>query len=174
MTVVVDTMRSDATQHGLMGSADMDSSDGMQPVEALRVVLVYTVADAFALCPEEITWLGLHVGSLLAPFTDTMPEKLPVAVRQEMMSGSYTDMLARIERNGFATPVGDPAAMSASVDDWTNVLMRMVTECYSLSPVNEVQMRAATRDILDSLGVGHRQNPRPGRYLPVSVRYESR
>lgn len=143
------------------------------PVEALRTVVLFTLADAFALVPEETMWADHRLADILAPLTAFEASSVPLAVRQEMLEGNYRHALEAIGRRNphTSTPVWDKEAVKATAEDWAGVTMQMVTECYTLRPLDESAMHAKLLGLLRDLGLDHPYNPRPARYLPNDVRY---
>jgi len=56
-------------------------------LSALRTVLLYSIATPFVLLPEERMWASWQLGVMLAPLAGRLPQKVPVAVRQELDDG---------------------------------------------------------------------------------------
>jgi hypothetical protein len=140
-------------------------------VAALRTVMLYSIGDPFGLLPEEILWTGFYLDKILAPLQGRDPGDVPLAVRREMLDGTYSQILTRMERRGTAPPVFDPDVPRADINDWAAVLMASVTQCYSLRPMDESSMHGQLVGLLRELGVGDPSNPRGARYLPNDVRY---
>lgn len=143
------------------------------PMEALRTVILFTISDAFGLVSEEVLWAGYHLDEILAPLVSKQPVSVPLAVRQEMLDGTYTRSLEQIEarddRSGGT--VWDPNAVHATVNDWAAVTMQMITECYRLRVMEESAMHGQIIGLLRELGVDDPNNPRPARYLPNDIRH---
>ena len=145
----------------------------LAPLDGLRTVILFTVADAFGLVPEETMWVGYHLDDILSPLMGRTPGSVPLAVRQEMLEGNYTRELNLIDArdNRAATAVWDPNAVHATVNDWAAVTMQMITECYQMRPLEESAMHGKIVGLLRELGVDDPKNPRPARYLPNDVRH---
>lgn len=154
-------------------AARTNPAGALAPLEALRTVVLYTYADAFALVPEEIMWAGYHLDDILAPLVDRKPGSVPLAVRQEMLDGNYTRALAAIEKRDdrATTLVWDHQATHATGNDWAAVTMQMISECYHLRPLEESAMHGKMVGLLRELGVDNPTNPRPARYLPNDIRH---
>lgn len=140
---------------------------------ALRTVVLCTLADAFALVPEEILYTGRHLDEVLAPLITRAPSSVPLSVRHEMFEGNFAAALERLETSdrSTATAVDNPEAHRARAEDWAAVTVQMVGECYDLSPMEESTMHGRIVGLLRDLGVDHPTNPRAARYLPNNVRY---
>jgi hypothetical protein len=154
--------------------ATRENPDGaVEPLVALRTVVLWTVTDAFGLVVEEVMWTGYHLDRILAPLLGKEPQMVPLAVRQEMLEGNYTAALDNLEsRDGQdAAAAYDPQVVHATIQDWAGVIMQMVTTCYPLRPMDESAMHGQVVGLLRELGVSDPTNPRPARYLPNDVRH---
>lgn len=142
-----------------------------EEVEALRTVMLWLLADTFALLPEEAMWAGYHLGEVLAPLASATPLSLPLAVVRELRTGDLAARLNRVEVEGPGIPPAeDPQVLVAKTSDWTAVLMNMVTACYEVRPMVESSMRGRLDGLLRELGIGVAGRPRPARYLPNDLR----
>jgi hypothetical protein len=151
-----------------------ENPDGaVEPLVALRTVVLYTVTDAFGLVVEEVMWAGYHLDRVLAPLLGKAPQMVPLAVRQEMLEGTYSAALETLEsRDGQgASAAYDPQVVHATIQDWAGVIMQMITTCYPLRPMDESSMHGQIVGLLRELGVSDPSNPRPARYLPNDVRH---
>jgi hypothetical protein len=140
---------------------------------ALRTVMLYTIADVFALVVEESIWAGYHLDRILAPLIDQKPRMVPLPVRQEMLTGAYSRELDDLEtRASGAVALGqDPLTASADLNDWAGVLVDAVAQMYQLGPMDESALQGQIIGLLRELGVGNPANPRGSRYLPTVVRH---
>lgn len=140
---------------------------------ALRTVVLCTLADAFALVPEEILYTGRHLDEVLAPLMSRTPTSVPLSVRHEMFEGNFAAALERLETSDITTAsaVENTETHRARAEDWAAVTVQMVGECYDLAPLEETTMHARIVGVLRELGVDHPINPRAARYLPNNVRY---
>ena len=141
---------------------------------ALRTVVLFTLADSFALVPEETLWASYHLERIFAPLHRAERLLVPLAVRQEMLPPhAYSRALAGLESGSATAPVApfDSQSRHASEADWAAVIMHMVTESFALRPLDEATMRGQIAGVLRELGVGHPTDPRAARYLPNDVRH---
>lgn len=136
---------------------------------ACKTTLVYFIAEAFALCPEEIFWTSHKIKSILEPMSHRSQIGLPIAVKQELLTNKYSDLLnGLIEgQQGYR---GAPEALQASVQDWSQMLASSVRNTYSLRPLEDLPLTQQFAGILTELGVGASHNPRYSVYLPSAVR----
>ena len=140
---------------------------------ALRTVVLCTLADAFALVPEEILYAGRHLDEVLAPLMTRTPTSVPLSVRHEMFEGNFTATLERLGTTEMssAIAVDQQHRHRAHAEDWAAVTVQTIGECYDLGPVEEAAMHGRIVGLLRDLGVDHPNNPRAARYLPNNVRY---
>lgn len=141
------------------------------PLAALRTVLLYSIAAPFSLLPEEVFWVNFHLEKVLAPLVGKQPEVVPLAVRQEMLEGTYSQALDAIEEQAVPVGIVDPQAATAEINDWVAVLMGTITQCYTLRPIEESAMHGRLIGLLRELGVSDPQNPRGAVFLPNDVRH---
>lgn len=154
--------------------AVLSNPDGsLVALGALRTVVLCTLADAFALVPEEILYTGRHLDDVLAPLMQRTPASVPLSVRHEMFEGNFAATLERLETSDTsnALAVDHPHSHRARAEDWAAVTVQMIGECYTLNPIEESTMLGRIVGLLRELGVDHPRNPRAARYLPNNVRY---
>lgn len=142
-------------------------------LRALRTVLTYSVSDAFDLTSEESAYLALVLSDLLSPsvLPDVEVTALPLAVRQEIVSGLYSGRLAARHARAARPASAAAGARTANADTWLQVLMDTITTTLALDVMTTMEIEARLRRLLLDLGVGHRMTPRASRYLPTSVRH---
>ena len=140
---------------------------------ALRIVMLYTITDVFALVVEESIWAVYQLDRILAPLMDVKPRMVPLPVRQEMLTGAYSRELNDLEtRASEVVATGqDPRTASADLNDWAGVLMDAIGQMYLLGPMEESALQGQIMGLLRELGVGNPTNPRGSRYLPTAVRH---
>jgi hypothetical protein len=151
--------------------ATPNPTDAAAAVTALRTVLLYSIATPFALVPEEIMWAGYHLDKILAPLKGKTAEIVPLAVRQEMLTGHYSTALEAAEQKQSAAAVFDSSVKQGDLNDWAAVLISTITQCYTLRPMEESAMHGQLVGLLRELGVGDPVNPRGARFLPNDVRH---
>lgn len=158
-----------AEQRAVMPNPD----SSLVALGALRTVVLCTLADAFALVPEEILYSGRHLDEVLAPLISRAPASVPLSVRHEMFEGNFAATLERLETSDAsnAAAVDSPQQHRARAEDWAAVTVQMIGECYELGPIEEATMHGRIVGLLRDLGVDHPRNPRAARYLPNNVRY---
>lgn len=154
-------------------AAQRNTPGAIAPALALQTVVLFTISDAFGLVPEEIIWAEEHLGGILEPLLDKRPSNVPLAVRQEMLTSSYTRTMERLIATNTTHdfPAYDPHALNATATDWATVLMQLVTGCYTLRPLDESAMYGKLLGLLRELGVSNPANPRAARYLPNDVKH---
>lgn len=148
-------------------------TDPAKICEAFRVVLTYTLSEAFGLIVEESYWAGWKIGEFLAPRSTQGPIMLPLQVRQELLDSTFSAALELSEtadRSAIAIPSDEMPRLHADLADWAAVLAETVTSCYQLRPIDESAFYGQMTGLLRELGVGDESNPRPARYLPNAVR----
>lgn len=139
---------------------------------AFRTVVLQIISEAFDLYDEESLWLGYHMDTVFAPLMDTFPHTVPLAVRQEMLDGTYSRLLelrSKAKRLQGQTTY-DANVLHASAEEWADALLSPVFSCYSLRPLTESGMRGNMLGLLKELGVGSKTNPRGATYLPNDLR----
>ena len=139
---------------------------------ALRTVLLHLITDTFDLRPEETLWVGWQLDKACHPLAGVMPHSVPLAVRQEMLDGTYTRLLELRERaRKIRGQVWyDSAVLQASAEEWAEALMAPITQSYSLRPLVESAMYGHILGLLRELGVGDPVNPRGATHPPLDVR----
>lgn len=139
---------------------------------ALRTVLLHLITDTFDLRPEETLWVGWQLDKACHPLASVMPHTVPLAVRQEMLDGTYSRLLELRERARKARGQVwfDSAVLHASPEEWAEALMAPITHCYSLRPLTESAMYGHILGMLRELGVGDAVSPRGATHLPMDVR----
>lgn len=161
-------------RHAEARAVAVNPEDPAALTAALRKVVLFTLADSFGLVPEETMWASYHLERIFAPLHSAERLLVPLAVRQEMLPPHpYTQALDALESSTNVAPIGpyDPGTRTASEADWSGVIMQMVTESFSLRPLDEATMRGQIAGVLRELGVGHPEDPRAARYLPNDVRH---
>lgn len=136
---------------------------------ACKTTLVYFIAEAFALCPEEIFWTSHTIKGILQPMAHREQIGLPTAVKQELLDGKYSTLLDSLI-SGEQGYRGVPEALQASVQDWAQTLAASVRNTYELRPLEDLPLTQQFEGLLTELGVGSTQNPRYSVYLPSAVR----
>lgn len=140
---------------------------------AFRTVLLHTITESFDLNSWESLWAGYHLDGMLAPLVESMPHTVPLAVRQEMLDGTYTRLLelrdrAKVQSTGRSGKGN--TALSASADEWADIITDQITACYDLRPITEDGIRGQVVGLLRELGVGDSRNPRASAFLPNDLR----
>jgi len=151
-------------------AAAVASQTPTDTLAALRTVLLYTLADPFVLCADEIIAAGVYLDHILAPLTGQRPGVVPLAVRKEILDGTFSAGLDVITRTGGSVAGYDPDVTQASAADWVSVLMHLVEQCYSLPAADDIAMAGRLTSLLRDLGIGDPVNPRAAMYLPADVR----
>lgn len=138
---------------------------------AFRTVFLYNLANAFELTHEEVLWTGYRLDQIFAGLLESRPHSVPVAVRQEMLDGSYTRLLAgHINPDRAPRPMAaQGTVLTADLDHWGDALMDSITTSYALHPVQEAEMRVQVVHLLADLGVGEPSH-RAATYLPNELR----
>lgn len=161
-------------RHAEARAVAVNPQDAASLTTALRTVVLFTLADSFALVPEETMWASYHLERIFEPLARAERLLVPLAVRQEMLPPHpYSQALDALESSPVvAQPAPfDVGTRSATESDWSAVIMAMVTESFMLRPLDEATMRGQIAGVLRELGVGHPSNPRAARYLPNDVRH---
>lgn len=140
---------------------------------ACKTTLVYFIAEAFALRPEEVFWTSHKIKEILRPMTHRNYIGLPTAVKQELIDGKYSRLLDSIvsEEQPYR---GVPEVLQASVQDWAQTLASSVRNTYELRPLEDLPLTQQFAGLLTELGVGNPNNPRYSVYLPSAVRNHMR
>lgn len=150
-----------------------DAPAAARTADAVAAVLTFTITDAFALTVEESMWVAFHLHDMLEPFTHQDPYTTPLAVRTELRTRAFSRVLAAADLQGSNTVAlpADPAVVAADAADWAAVLTDTVSTTYRMRPMRESAVFGTLMGLLRELGVGHPDNPRGARYLPVAVRH---
>ena len=118
-------------------------------------------------------WAGFHLDQIFEPLAMKTPRNVPLSVRQEMLNGTYTSALRTMEKKNDRSggvPF-DPEAKQATAHDWAAVVTAMITECYTIRPLEESSINGRLVGLLRELGVDDPENPRAARYLPNDIRH---
>ena len=173
----------DATSTGPVGFLPVSGEERYRRVNpdsrvahaaAARTVILQVVSEAFDLYDEEEMWLGYHLDNVLAPLLDVLPHTVPLAMRQEMLDGTYSRQL---ELRGRAKLLRgqakyDSGVLNATVADWVEALLGPIFMSYRLRPLVEDSIRGQLAGLLRELGVGNAKNPRGALFLPNDLRMQ--
>lgn len=138
-------------------------------VTAFRTVLQHSLVTTFDLSVDEQLWAGFTLDAMLAPLLDLTPHTVPVAVRQEMIDGTYRRMLEQRAATGGRT-VYDEGLAQPTLAEWVDLLIAPVEASYSLSVPLQAALRANLSSLLVDLGVATGANPRGATRIPASLR----
>lgn len=139
---------------------------------AMRTVMLYRLVEAFDLRPEESMWAGYHLDKVCEPLMTLRPSNVPMAVRQEMLDGSYSKLLELRERVSMARSqtTYDHSITHASAEEWAEALIEPVFHSYDLRPILESQILGQIVGMLRELGVDDKNDPRGATFLPKELR----
>jgi hypothetical protein len=143
--------------------------------DALRVVLTWTVVDAFALTTLETVWFSRQVTKIIsdANKNNKFPTMVPLAVRQELFDRAYSRFLSDWEAQDSDPAVFAKGALGQTVEalptEWADALSDVIETVYPTTPVEAVGRSAALSNTLTLIGVGG-PRPRAARYLPNVLR----
>lgn len=172
MTILADTN----TRTAVFPWENTDVGDYLLPdsqvvkAEAMRTFLLYMVVESFDLTHEEQLWAEWVMDDVCGPLMVLQPVQVPVAVRQELLKGSYTRLLRKRSREKASKAIFDPSVKQATRDEWVAAILLPLTESYELHPLQELEIRTLIVGLLTDLGVGHPANPRGATYLPTELR----
>lgn len=170
------TVTADTTQSTVYPWENVDLGDKKLPdstvanATATRTIILYLIVESFDLTVDEKMWAGWVLDDVCADILSVAPYQVPVAVRQELLKGTYTKLLKTRGLSTEAKIVYDPDVVQASMDEWVSALMLPITASYDLEPMIEISMRSRLVGLLTDLGVGHPINPRGATYLPTELR----
>lgn len=138
-------------------------------MNAVKTVMLFTIADVFDLEEHEVDWTDYHLRLALESFESADIISLPSPVRDEILSSEYS---ARLANRTHAHPrASDSTAAEADAVDWATVLGNIAVETFKCRPIVGGGFVGRVSGILRELGVGNPQTPRASRYLPTAVRY---
>lgn len=148
------------------------STENEKSAKAFRTVLAYMISDAFALSTNESLWMRRHLSETLSPLDTMTPTRLPIAVRKELFEKSYSKAQNMSDLSSLPSMalMYDGKTTSASLADWTGVLVETLNNCYSFRPMIESVVYGQVNAILREIGIGDPVNPRGSRYLPNAVK----
>ena len=151
---------------------DVNPGSSYSHAEAIRSIMLYILADAFDLHTEETIWAGHAFDAVCGELVVHNPHSVPLAARQEMLNGTYTRQLELRENAHLlrGSTVYDRAVMTASREEWAEILLALVTSSYTLPPLTEARLLTIITTVLTELGVGSKQNPRGATHLPTDLR----
>lgn len=155
-------------------AAEISSDSKVAHAAAVRNVVLQIMVEAFDLYTTESMWLSYHLDKLFAPLLTQLPHTIPLAVRQEMLNGTYSRLLelrnrAKMVRGQITY---DSNVLQASAEEWAEALISPIIACYSLRPLTESSMRGQMLGLLKELGVGDPKNPRGATFLPSDLRLQ--
>lgn len=138
--------------------------------DAYKAVITSTLADIFALHPEEVLWTDYSLDKAFDIAQDCTITDLPVAVEDELDTGKYSAGLFSEDRSlkPITATIKYP---HATLDDWSSVFTEMIEEGFALSAIAQAGIFAIVKTLLSEIGVGHEENPRGAYYLPNTIRW---
>lgn len=140
--------------------------------EALRRVLLYLIVDSFDLHDEEVVWVGHALDDVSGLVADLPVRQVPLAVRQEMLNGTYSRLFdLRASARSAARGHQPTGADTAPLDVWVDTLAGSVAASYDLPALVEARIRTIMDNILQQLGVGAVDQPRVASHLPTELRF---
>jgi len=151
--------------------AVQDQSTDLDVLRAIRTVMTFTIADVFDLTEDEVLWVSYHLDQALVPFAGCKMHSIASPVRQEVLTGDFSDKLNRRNRGLIAPQCSSGSVAEAHVLDWASVVSNVVTLTYTARPIIMAGFVGAVAGILTELGVGNADNPRASRYLPNAIRF---
>lgn len=140
-------------------------------VTAFRTVLIHLLLSAFALTEDEVLLVGHRLDRVLAPLIDKKSSVIPFPVRQEMVDGNYTRLIALDSKKHLLKRKYNPQVLSATLEEWADMITAPIFASYDLRPLDEASMRSKVSTLLKDLGVDDPVNPRMALYLPSDLRY---
>ena len=153
-------------------SGHKDNPDStIAQVTAFRTVLIHLLLSAFALTEDEVLWVGHRLDAVLAPLINKESSVIPFPVRQEMVDGNYTRLIALDSKKHLLKRSYNPQVLSATLEEWTDMIVAPIFASYNLRPLDEVSIRSKVSTLLKDLGVDDPLNPRMSIYLPSDLRY---
>lgn len=139
---------------------------------ALRAVLLHLMCDTWDLKEEEALWAGYRLDAILSPLLDKLPHSVPFAVRQEMIDGTYSRLVALRAKahmvRGHVT--FDSRIPQPTFNEWVETLINPIDLSYDLTVATVANMRSEIAQLLTDLGVGARVNPRGATHVPNDLR----
>lgn len=153
-------------------------TEAERTVSALSNVLNFIVTDAFCLTAEESIWVSRLLHNALEPLKKIIPSATLGAVKQEMLTGSYS--LRMFQKN--STPeftlddISDPYGKNvqqATATDWTEGICQIIFDSYpDLRPAIKSRIIGSVHGVFEELGVtDNLKKTRKARYLPTTIRY---
>lgn len=141
---------------------------------AMRVVLLYMLAEAFDLRSEEQVWAGWALDDACSSLIDHKPHTVPLSVRQEMLNGTYSRMLELRAKPGPLRNMNvyDTRVVHADAGEWADALVAPIQASYVLPPFKEIEIRALLVTLLLDLGIDNPTNPRGANHLPTELRHK--
>jgi len=142
-------------------------------VHALGSVLNYILTDAFDLNAEETMWVGYHLGNILSPLNNIIPTALMGAVKQEMMTGEYSNRLFKRDNTNGQTLSQVSGVKYAPIEDWVESLSEVALSGYpTLRPMIKSSIIGSFHGLLTELGISsNARKSRGSLYLPNAVRH---
>lgn len=151
---------------------EMDKAYDDRTVNAIAVVVNWTMSDAFDLKAEESIWLGWRLQELLAPLKTQHSDSVQAAVKQELDTFVYSAALFERSKDLGATHAQVDNVKYASLDEWTEALTGIIFASYpELRPMIASRIVGSISGLLYELGLRNDKKSRASIYLPSALRY---
>lgn len=153
-------------------SKEMVKAYDDQTVNAITVVVNWTMSDAFDLTAEETIWLGWKLQEVLSPLRTEHAENIQAAVKQELDTFVYSAALFERSHEKGALHAQLADVKYASLDEWTKAITEIVFASYpDLRPMIAARIVGSISGLFYELGLRNDKKSRASIYLPTALRY---
>jgi hypothetical protein len=151
---------------------DINRAYDHRTVNAISVVINYTISDAFDLTMEESILVGWMLQSTLDPLRNEHAEYLQAAVKQELDTFVYSNALFERDKERGSIHKQMKDVKYASLDEWTKAITEIIFASYTdLRPMTTASIIGSISGIFMELGLTNDKSSRASLYLPNALRY---
>jgi hypothetical protein len=151
---------------------DINRAYDSRTVNAIAVVINYTMSDAFDLTMEESIIVSWMLQNTLEPLREFHAENLQAAVKQELDTFIYSNALFERDKERGTSHKQVKDVKYASLDEWTKALTEIIFASYcDLRPMITASIIGSISGMLIELGLSNDKSSRASLYLPTTLRY---
>ena len=157
---------------GYPNQKDINKAYDSRTVNAIAVVINYTISDAFDLTMEESILISWMLQEILEPLREVHAECLQAAVKQELETFVYSNSLFERDKERGSIHKQMKNIKYASLDEWTKAITEIVFASYDdVRPMITARIVGSVSGMFSELGLSNDKNSRASLYLPTTLRY---
>ncbi len=140
---------------------------------AFKKVLAYNIAEIFDLTIEETMWMQRTFNESFPNLNRYSSSTLPLAVKQELETKSHSKLLSQraLSESKRGSAVTKSGHQIPAREYWVMFLLSSLKESFELSPQDSLKIYELIDNVLETLGVGIKENPRGATKIPSEMKY---